>query len=140
VRTIRRTLIAVGALVMAYAISGALSDPDVTFGVLVFLAAVLVVHDGLFLPLTIGAGVLIGRTVRSPLRPVVRAAAVISLAVTVVALPLVLGRGRVPGNPSILPLRYGSGLLILYAIIWAIAGVVAAVRHRRRRRPRPGRR
>ena len=130
-KTVRRMLIACGALVMAYAISGALGDTDVTFGALVFLVAVLLVHDGLFLPLTIGAGVLIGRIVPARLHRLVRAAAVISLAVTVVAVPLVLGRGRVPDNPSILPLHYGRGLLIIYGTVWATVGVVVAVRRRR---------
>jgi hypothetical protein len=50
---------------------------------------------------------------------------VISLAVTVVALPLVLGRGRIPDNPSVLPLHYGRGLLVIYTIIWAAAAPAA---------------
>jgi hypothetical protein len=91
VKTVRRTLIVGGALVLAYGISGALRDADVSIGVLVFLAAVLVVHDGLFLPLTIGAGALIGRLVPAGARGVVRAVAVVALAVGVVALPLLLG-------------------------------------------------
>ena len=136
-KTARRTLIVVGALLLAYGISGALSDADLGVGALVFLVAVLVLHDALFLPLTIGAGALIGWLVPSALRGTVRAAAVISLAVTVVALPLVLGRGRVPDNPSVLPLRYGTGLLLSYAAIWLVAGLVEAAR-RWRRRVRPG--
>jgi len=91
VRTVRRTLIACGALVMAYALSGALRDADVSIGVLVFLIAVLVIHDGLFLPLTIGAGALIGWLVPMRARGIVRAAAVGTLAVSVVALLLLLG-------------------------------------------------
>ena len=129
-KTVRRTLIASGALVIAYAVSGALNDADVTFGALVFLVAVLVIHDGLFLPLTIAVGILIGR-IPARLRTPVRIAAVISLAVTVVALPLVLGRGRVPDNPSVLPLPYGRGLLMIYTIIWATAAVVVLTRPRR---------
>ena len=136
-KTARITLIASGTLVMAYAVSGALTDKDVKFGALLFLVGVLVFHDALFLPLTIGAGALIGWLVPAALRGTVRAAAVVSLALTVVALPLVLGRGRVPDNPSVLPLRYGAGLLISYAAIWLAAGLVEAVR-RWRRRVRPG--
>ncbi|MET8148647.1 hypothetical protein ACIBSW_35445 [Actinoplanes sp. NPDC049668] len=129
-KTVRRTLIGFGALIMAYAVSGALTDDDVKGGALIFLVAVLVAHDGIMLPLTIGAGVLIGRIVPSRLRTPVRVAAVISLAVTVVALPLVLGRGRVPDNPSILPLHYGRGLIVVYTVIWATTAVAVAVRHR----------
>ena len=136
-RTARRTLIASGALVIAYAVSGAVADDDLKAGALVFLAAVLVAHDGLLLPLVIGAGALIGRILAPGPRGPVRVAAVISLAVTIVAVPLVLGRGRVPGNPSVLPLDYGRGLLVVYTLIWATTAVVVAVRHRRRR-PHPG--
>jgi len=137
VKTARRTLIGGGALFLAYGIGGALKDAELSVGALVFLVAVLVLHDALFLPLTIGAGALIGWLVPAALRGTVRAAAVVSLALTVVALPLVLGRGRVPDNPSVLPLRYGAGLLISYAAIWLAAGLVEAVR-RWRRRVRPG--
>jgi hypothetical protein len=136
VKTARRTLIGLGALLMAYAISGALTDTGVKGGALIFLVAAAVVHDGLVLPLVIGAGVLIGRLVPSRPRTAVRVAAVISLAVTVVALPLVLGRGRVPDNPSVLPLHYGRGLLVIYTIIWATTAVAVAVQ-RRRHRVRP---
>jgi len=132
-KTARRTLIGSGTLLIAYAVSGALADGDVKFGALVFLVAVLVAHDGLVLPFTIGAGALIDRIVPPALRGAVRVAAVISLAVTLVALPLVLGRGRVPDNPSVLPLPYGRGLLVVYTLIWATTAVVVAVRRRRHR-------
>jgi hypothetical protein len=130
VKTARRALIGFGALLIAYAISGALTDADLKGGAWIFLVAVLVIHDALLLPLFIGVGVLIGRVVPPRSRAPVRVAAVISLAVTVVALPLVLGRGRVPDNPSILPLHYGRGLLVVYAAVWATAaGFVVARRY-----------
>jgi hypothetical protein len=132
-KTARRVLIGSGALVIAYAVSGALADGDLKFGALVFLAIVLVAHDGLLLPLTIGAGALIGRIVPPALRGGVRVAAVLSLAVTIVAFPLVLGHGRVPDNPSVLPLHYGRGLLAVYTLIWVPTAVVVAVRCRRHR-------
>jgi len=53
-KTARRTLIGSGTLLIAYAVSGALTDSDLKFGALVFLVAVLVAHDGLLLPLMIG--------------------------------------------------------------------------------------
>jgi hypothetical protein len=128
-KTVRRGLIGIGALTMAYAVSGALTDADLRAGALVFLIAVLAVHDGVLLPLTIAVGILTGRVVRTGGRAVVRAGLIASLGVTVVALPLVLGRGRAADNPSVLPLHYGRGLLVVYALIWlavaARAGWVA---------------
>lgn len=135
-KTARCLLIVSGALVMAYAVSGARTDGDVKAGALGFLVAVLIVHDGLLLPLVIGAGALIGWIFPPGLRTPVRVAAVLGLAVTVVAIPLVLGHGRVADNPSVLPLHYGRGLLAVYAVIGATTAAVIAVR-RRRRRARP---
>ena len=132
--TARRCLAALGALVMAYAMIGAFTDAEVRLGALIFLIGVLVAHDGLLLPLSIAAGVLTGRLVPLRQRALVKAALVVSLAVTVVAFPLVLGRGRAADNPSLLPLHYGRGLLEIYVIIWATAAVAGGVQARRRRR------
>jgi hypothetical protein len=137
VKTARRTLIAIGGLGMLYAAIGALTDADVKGGAFLFLAGVLITHDGFFLPITIAVGALLGRFTPLRLRAFVGSALVVSLAVTVVAFPLVLGKGRAADNPSLLPLHYGRGLLDVYAVIWAGAAVAAVVRVRRERRRRP---
>lgn len=126
----RRILVALGALGMTYALLGAFTDRDVKGGTLLFLIGVLVAHDGFLLPLTIGVGAVAGRFVPLKLRGFVGSALVASLAVTIVALPLVLGRGRIADNPSLLPLHYGRGLLEVYAVIWLTAAVAAVVRAR----------
>ncbi len=135
--TARRTLIAVGALVMGYAVIGALADDDVRpIGVLLFLAGVLAGHDAVLLPLAIGGGALIGRFVPVAIRPAVRLAALASLAVAVVGLPLALGLGRVADNPSVLPLPYGRGLALTIGAIWTTVAVrIVWCRLRRSRRP-----
>ncbi|MGW4943063.1 hypothetical protein ACWEOZ_15940 [Actinoplanes sp. NPDC004185] len=121
-----------GAIVMGYAVLGAATDPDLKpGGVLLFLAAVLVAHDAVLLPATIAGGAIIGRFAPRRFLPGIRAAAIISIAVGVVALPLVLGYGRSADNPSVLPLAYGRGLLMVIAVTWAAALVSAGVvRHR----------
>lgn len=129
----RRLLIAAGALVMAYAVAGALFDGDVNkVGVVLFLVAVLVLHDAVFLPLVIGAGALIGRFVPVRWQSTTRVAALISLAVSVVAMPLVLGFGRSPDNPSALPLPYGRGLIVILIVI--LIGSLGARKGMERRR------
>jgi hypothetical protein len=130
----RRVLIAAGALGMAYALAGALTDPAVKpFGVLIFLAGVLIAHDAILLPLVIAVGAVAGRWPARIATPV-RVALVVSLSVTVVALPLVLGYGRAADNPSLLPRHYGAGLLEILAVVWVVTGVSVAVRARRHRR------
>jgi len=138
--TARRCLIAIGAVIMTYAVFGAFTDADVNFGALIFLIGALIAHDALLLPLTIAAGVLVRRFVPRRFRALVRAALVISLAVTIVAFPLVLGRGRAADNASLLPLHYGRGLLEIYALIGttaAVAAMMQAWRDRRRRTAPP---
>jgi hypothetical protein len=129
---VRSALIAAGAIVMGYAVLGAATDPDLKpGGVLLFLAAVLVAHDAVLLPATIAGGAIIGRLAPRRVLPSIPAAAIISIAVGVMALPLVLGYGRSADNPSVLPLAYGRGLLRVLAVTWAAALASAGlVRHR----------
>lgn len=120
----RRVLMMVGALVMGYAVIGALTEPGLKlWGIVLFLAAMVAGHDGVFLPLVIAAGAVIRRAGH-----LVRAAAVVSLAVTVVALPFVLGYGRDPANPSALPLPYGIGLALVLGVIWVSTLLTLLVR------------
>jgi hypothetical protein len=129
-RAVRRGLVTAGTLIMGYATVGVLTDRNVRpGGVLIFLAAVLAGHDVVLLPLIIGVGALIGRLAPAQARAAIRAAALCSAAVTVVALPLVLGYGRSTDNPSALPLHYGRGLAVILALIWSVA--VASILARR---------
>lgn len=106
----RRALIVLGAATMAYAVIGAVLDPQVAkLGVVIFLVALLVLHDGVFLPLVLAAGRWTGRNW----------AAVVSLAVLVMSVPLALGFGRPADNTSVLPLPYARNLVLILALIWS---------------------
>lgn len=120
--SLRRALIVGGAVVTAYGVWGVLPDP----GVLLFLAAVVVAHDLVWMPFVLLAGTVLRR-------PITRMAALVAASVLVVGLPLVVAQ-RPPGNPSVLPLDYGRNLLALLAGI-AVAAVV--IRRRRKRTERP---
>jgi len=96
-----------------------------------FLAAVLIGHDFVVLPLAIGAGALITRFAPARARRPALVAVAISGAVTLVALPFVLGKGRIADNPSAFPQHYGRNLLLILAFVWLLAGVVALVHKRR---------
>jgi hypothetical protein len=125
----RVLLVVAGGLVMAYAVAGALTDPDASpVGQLLFLVGVVIAHDAVLLPLAIGVGALIGRFVPATARVAVRVAAFVSIAVALVATPLVLGCGRIPDEPSALPLNYGRGLAIVLAVVWAFAAVAGGAR------------
>ncbi|GGN49248.1 peptidoglycan/LPS O-acetylase OafA/YrhL [Actinoplanes campanulatus] len=128
-----RTVLAVtGILIMGYAVAGALHDPDLApAGVLTFLAGVLVVHDVIWMPALLAAGAVITRLVPRRRRPAVIAATICAAAITVVALPLVLGFGRPADNPSALPSAYGRNLIVVLLVV-AVAALL-------RRRPAKGR-
>ncbi|MEU8821279.1 hypothetical protein [Actinoplanes sp. NPDC048796] len=104
----RRLLVVAGTLVMAYAVIGAARDPH-RLGILVFLAAVLVLHDALFLPLVLAGGALIDRFVPPAGRPGARLTGVVGLAVAVVAVPLAIG--PLPG-----PYLWGTLLILVVTV------------------------
>ena len=121
---IRAALVAVGVLTMAYAGYGIVTDPAADpVGILVFLLAVLVGHDAVWMPVLLVAGALLTRVVPHRHRPVVRAAMLSAAAITLVALPLVLGFGRRPDNPSALPLPYGRNLTLVLLALAAATGL-----------------
>jgi hypothetical protein len=136
----RIALIAAGVLVMAYAAGGALADPDLDpGGVLLFLAAVLIAHDVVWMPAVLGAGAAVTHLVPERHRTAARIAAICATAVTVVAFPLVLGVGRQVDNPSALPLPYGRNLAV---VLLLIAGATLLTRRwrgaGRKKSERPG--
>ncbi len=96
---------------------------------MLFLAAVLIGHDFVVLPLAIGAGALVARFAPGWARRPALAAVAISGAVTLVALPFVLGKGRIADNPSAFPQHYGRNLLLILALVWLAAAVVAVIRY-----------
>jgi hypothetical protein len=134
VRAVRLGVGALGVLGMAYALWLGLRSPDIVPShEAKFLLLLLVVDDAVLLPACLLVGVLVHRVVPLRARPAVQAAFIASASVTLVALPLVLGYGRVADNPSALPLDYGRGLLITLSAIWAAALVAVAVRRRGRK-------
>ncbi len=125
VRWIRRVLIAVGVAVMGYAITGALTASDVQpIGVAIFLGAMVVGHDGVFMPIVLGVGALIRRFVAPRWRATVQAAAVVTVSIVAISTPLVLGYGRAADNPSILPHAYGRNLILILVSVWVAAFLI----------------
>lgn len=128
-KTTRPTLAALGLAAMGYALWSALRSPDITpnrnGG---FLLLVLVLHDALLLPVFLAAGALVRRVVPPSARATVQAALIASAAVTLIAVPLLLGYGRIADNPSALPLDYPRGLLLVLGGIWLAAAIAVAVK------------
>ncbi|MGI5244000.1 hypothetical protein [Dactylosporangium sp. CA-139066] len=129
-RLIRALLIAAGLALLAYGVSGWLDAPAAELrGRLVFAAAALAAHDFVAVPLVLAAGALLARFVPGPARGPARAALVAGAAAGAVALPFVVGAGRIADNPSAFPQHYGRNLLIVLAVLAAVAAArIAAAR------------
>jgi hypothetical protein len=137
-RAIRIGLGVLGVAAMGYALLGAAGDPDIMPGRhTAFLLTTLALHDGVLLPAVILTGVLIHRLVPAGQRAIVQAALAATAAVVIVALPLVLGYGRIADNPSALPRDYPRGLALVIAVIWAAAAVGLLISGRAARRRSP---
>jgi hypothetical protein len=124
---------ALGAAITGFGVGGLLSNIEaaaLTSWLKTFLGA-LIVHDLLFAPLVVAAGVLLVRIVPGRARAPAQVAAIVSGALIAVAIPVVGGFGRLANNPSLLPSEhYGARLLAVLGAIWAIAAVAALLRLR----------
>ncbi|MEU3751674.1 hypothetical protein AB0H17_02745 [Streptomyces olivoreticuli] len=96
-----------------------------------WLLGVLVVHDGLVVPLTLAVGFAVSRV---PVRGVVRGTLLVAAALTAVAGPVLLRPGPVQ-NPTVLPLDYGRNWVLL-VVLTAGVGVLAGLAVKWRRRDR----
>lgn len=100
-------------------------------------------HDLLIAPAVVVVGALLTRWCPAVIRPYLQSGLIATGGVTLVAIPVLTGRGYSDKVPSALPLDYRHGYLLTVACVWA-AVVLAALltwafrRSRRRRGPAAG--
>ncbi len=127
-RGARVGLILLGAVGMAYGAWLLLSRQDLAqiVEVVIWLAAAVVIHDGILAPVVVGLGWFGGRFLpRAVARGAVTVLVLLGPAV-LVAIP-VLGRfGAIADNPTLLDRDYTRGLLI-FAALCVCAGVAVGV-------------
>jgi hypothetical protein len=130
-----RVLLAIAGLgLIGYGVYGWLDAPGHELqGRLIFAAAALVAHDFVVVPLVVLAGLLTARFVPRVARQPVQAALVVGAVLTAVALPFVIGAGRIADNPSAFPQQYTRGLLILLAVALLVAAGWTLARARKKR-------
>lgn len=136
-KTTRVALGASGVALMTYALVAAAGTPSIRPGrQSLFLLAVLIAHDAVLMPAFLLAGHLVRRLVPGRQRATVQAGLIATATLTLVALPLVLGYGYRPDNPSALPRHYGWGLVAAIAVTWVAVVAVGLVHSRWTRRSR----
>ena len=100
-----------------------------------WLAAAVIIHDGVVSPLVIGIGWGLRRLVPDRARRHLQAALVVGGMVTVVAIPLTMRQFSQPPSKALLLQSYGWNLTVLLGLIGGISLVgyaVAVARDRRR--------
>lgn len=99
-----------------------------------FLAGA-VVHDLVLAPVVFIASVVMARVLPAAVRPVAAAALIVSAVLVLLAWPGYRGYGKDEGNPTVLPLDYGRGLVLSLVVLWggiAVYGLARAVRSAKR--------
>ena len=124
---------AVGLAIVAFGLIGLLNDPRA--GSLAnwatFLIGGLVLHDGIFAPLVVGASLIAWWILPRRARPAFLATAIVAGIVVLLSIPVIGRWGELPGNPSLLPRNYTAGLAVALGVI-AVIGLLAIVRALRR--------
>jgi hypothetical protein len=131
--TLRFGLGAAGLGAIGFGAVQLVTDPAVAgwTGVLEWLAAAVVLHDGVLVPAVLAVGALLGARLRRRLRWTF----VVAGSLTAVALPVLLAP-RPAANPSVLPLDYPRNAAVcvlavaVAAAAWATARWVADRRRR----------
>lgn len=94
----------------------------------VWLAAAIVIHDGLLSPTVVGLGWLLRRAVPDRGRRYLQAGLVVAGLVTVIALPMIYLRGSQPPAKALLLQNYGLNLTVILALVAAVTLALYAVR------------
>lgn len=88
---------------------------------LVWLAAAVILHDGILSPIIVGVGVGLHRVVPSRARRFLAPALVVGGLMSVIALPLIYRENSQPPSKAILQQNYGGNLTLLLGIVAAAA-------------------
>ena len=115
-----------GLALSAYGLVGLLGEKQIgdLMSWLTYFAGGLLLHDLLWAPLVALGSFVLVRIVPARVRPVLQGALIVTATVLLVAFPVLNGGGRLPDNPSILPLDYSRNIVIVLVAVWAVAGVL----------------
>jgi hypothetical protein len=145
-KTARVTLVAVGALGIllgAWVMFDTVTPKNI-WGLVTWLIAAVILHDGILSPVVVGISVGMrraGRRVPAAVLAIVQAGVVLGCVFTLIVVPEIIRKAKVPKNVTVLPFDYGTRLALLWvavAVVTALA-VVIYLRVRSRRAPLPAR-
>ncbi|WP_227497188.1 hypothetical protein [Planctomonas psychrotolerans] len=121
-RAARVVLLVVGVLTLAWGGYVLLDTqrPDQVVGVLVWIVAAIVVHDGILAPLVLAASVVLrrsGRRLPGVVLAILQGAVVVGVIFTLVVVPEIYAKTLGPANPTVLPGDYAFRLGMLWLVL-----------------------
>jgi hypothetical protein len=133
---LRIALGAAGVLLILFGVFRILTNAGQTdpVGMAEWLAAAVVLHDGILVPLTMAVGALLTRFVPPRARRYLQGGLIAAALVTAISIPLIYRRGSQPRGKSLELQNYGLHLAVLVGLIAAVVVVAYATRVLRDRR------
>ncbi|WP_375399235.1 hypothetical protein [uncultured Amnibacterium sp.] len=131
-QAVRGVLIGIGVLGLAWSayVLTQTVPPQGALNVAIWLAAAIVLHDGVLSPLAFGANFLlrlVGRRVPAAVLAVVQVAVVVGVVLTLMVLPEIKAKALGPRNPSVVPLDYTLNLVVMWVVLAILAGIVSVI-------------
>jgi len=118
-RIVRVALVAAGLALMVYGASLLADQPQaVLVRIGTWAAGGVLLHDFVFAPLCAALGFAGWRLIPAPVRAPVAVAALCSVVLLLLAVPVYDTPGRRPDNLSVLDRDYGVGLAVALAAVW----------------------
>jgi len=139
----RIILIGVGALAIllgAYVMVDTVK-PKSIWGLVTWLIAAVILHDGIISPIVVGISVgmrRFGRAIPAGVLAIVQAGVLVGCVFTLIIVPEIIRKAKVPKNYTVLPFDYATRLGLMWAAVAVVTAVVVVVylRVRRARRAR----
>ena len=135
---VRIALIAIG---LAGLFAGAVilvqkERPDQILGVIVWIGAAIIVHDGILSPLLLLVDVCMrraGRRIPYAVLAIIQGGVVVGAIMSMLVLPEIYKKSIGSKNPTILPLDYGLNLALFWAAVAVLTAAACALYLRRAR-------
>jgi hypothetical protein len=132
---------AAGGVLIGFGAWGILARPRATHPteLAAWVIGAAVVHDFLLAPVAFTVGRAVTSIASGAARPAVQVGLVVTGMLLLYSIPVLGEFGRLADNPSLLPRRYGLGLLAVLYSVWALTWMAVGWAWRRAATERPGR-
>lgn len=139
-RTIRLLLVGGGVLMLAWGAVVMFDSvrPTRIPGVALWIAAAIVLHDGIVAPIVFALGIALrraGRRLTGTVIAIVQGGIIVGSIVSLIAVPTIVAKNFAPANPTVLPLNYALNLGLFWLVLAAVTAALSLAAFLRARRP-----